>query len=286
MITNTRTIHSAKADLLRSRGKAFSASQNSTLNQRFGIAEGTEAVISTSQKEVFPITKYLVIGVGGMESSGAQFPNHLAHSPANAALNNHIPFRMVPIEADLSSTERAKYRLRVLEEHGGASYYAYYARVVDLNESEIITASSTVTEGLVSNEEVHSFDEHFLTEPTMTIVDNSQVMTNNGYHMLVKTTYTVVLDDQDISHIVDACVIRFGDDRAAVISEVGICAGTDITYNKDYNDGEGNVEYTEAINMQIYNFVPDNKSLYVGTTEVRFSYASTITLPLPVAANL
>jgi len=77
---------------------------------------------------------YFCIGNGG-EVSGVQYAIHDVKN-WETRLYNMVPFRCVPVNNDLTPTERAKYRIRkrIKIDNGSGKedyYYAYYAKVFD-----------------------------------------------------------------------------------------------------------------------------------------------------------
>lgn len=72
---------------------------------------------------------YFCIGNGG-ENPNTPYEILDVHN-WETRLYNMVPFRCVSTTADLSPTERAKYRLRKEIVINGKSYYAYYAKVFD-----------------------------------------------------------------------------------------------------------------------------------------------------------
>lgn len=72
---------------------------------------------------------YFCIGNGG-ENPATPYEVLDVHD-WETRLYNMVPFRCVPVTADLSASERASYRLRKRISINGAEYYAYYAKVFD-----------------------------------------------------------------------------------------------------------------------------------------------------------
>lgn len=73
--------------------------------------------------------RYFCIGNGG-ENPNTPYAILDVHD-WETRLYNMVPFRCVPISADLSVEERKNYRLKKVIEIDGNRYYAYYAKVFD-----------------------------------------------------------------------------------------------------------------------------------------------------------
>ena len=123
---------------------------NSTLNQKFGVFAD-----QLPGSDEIPFTQYVSIGIGGHKTeigtNGLTKFVTIQHTPENCALYNHIPFILRLPNADLATSERIKYRLRVLETHNGVVYAAYYLRVLDLSTSTPRLELRTVADGVVTS---------------------------------------------------------------------------------------------------------------------------------------
>ena len=66
-----------------------------------------------------------------------------------------------------------------------------------------------------------------------------------------------VLNNEKIKleNIINACIIKFGDIKYAIISEVGIVAGYDVPNTIGSNNNGGNINYTEIKCGQIMSFL-------------------------------
>ena len=85
-----------------------------------------------------PVIGWFCWGNGGKKNDSDGLSSAQVVSGLNLSLYNLMPFRVVPLESDLSSVERANYGLRaVVEGPGGAPYVAYYAKKLVFTESTV-----------------------------------------------------------------------------------------------------------------------------------------------------
>lgn len=276
---SVKSIHHTQLELLRSMDLPFEVDQYSTLNESFNVGEITPVTTT------YPTIKYMAIGRGGHKhvtsAGGDSLVDILKHSPTDAVLFEHIPFVLVPTNADLTPVERAKYRIRVLRTYGGVDYFAYYLRVID---TAAIAPTARVIE--LSNSEIIS-DVPYVPgvsslSPTPVDLSNTVVNTVEGKHLLVQSVLTVVLDSTDVTRLLDAIDIIFGDIRYATISEVGIVSAVDAEHTTTL--GGVNVTYTEADVAQIFNFISTELPLQHSPSSATLKYGLSNAMPLPPTA--
>lgn len=83
---------------------------------------------------------YFCIGIGGIDT---ELPLAMA-KPRNyeTRLYNMVPFRCVPVTGgDLTTVERAKYRMRRREFIGNVEYYTYYLKSFDLGSLNLVDSN-------------------------------------------------------------------------------------------------------------------------------------------------
>ncbi|QAX95993.1 hypothetical protein [Vibrio phage vB_VmeM-Yong XC32] len=249
--TSVKTIYGAALEASRRPGNSFTPLQHSTLNEHFNIEFGT-SYPADAQPEV----QYLAIGRGGHRNvpggSGESLTDNLQHQIVNACLFDHLPFLLVPVGSDISSSERDKYRLRRVENHGGSDYIAYYLKKIDQAVSTPVIKELTITDGNIT-EDVYTPTTTQL-QPTPVSMTNGIVNTATGKHIAIDTPFPVVLSSDDVSKILDAVNIIYSDARYAVISEIGIVSAIDANVTAA-SDG---VNYVEALAAQIYNHIGTN----------------------------
>lgn len=261
-----RTIYGSHLNTCKMLNRPFSVLPNSTLNQKFNL----------HANELPSINEYPVLGYIGIGNKGASYEvttssyvltTPIPHLPRDASLYNFIPFVIRNINDDISSTERLKYRLRVPMTIEGITYVAYYLRTLDINDvipsielrnvdGEIITTSSfTPTLSDLS--------------PNAPNISNVNLNNPNGDYLVSTAKVNFKLNQSDITNILDACSILYGDPRYAVINEIALCTGVDKILQGTFGGATSN--YTDTIATQVAAFISQYHALTATTTEVNIT---------------
>lgn len=260
---STRTgagIHLNNCLMLR---RPFTVLPNSTLNQKFNLF-----------KDELPLNgEYPVLGYIGIGNKGARYElttsnflltQQVEHLSRHAALYNHIPFVVRPIDDDLAAEERIKYRLRVPVTVGGVNYVAYYLRALAL---DIVTPElelRNITAGTVTTMPF----TNVIGDLSPTHPDISSIDLNNpdGDYLVGTSKIALTLNKADITNIIDACTILFGDPRYAVINEIALCSGIDRVLQGNF--GSATSGYMELVAAQVAAFIYQSHNLTDTTNEV------------------
>lgn len=221
--------------------------KNSTLNEKFNV--GATETLNEGER---PALKYITISNGGhymaVSTNGVQYPKANVHKPDDFALFNHIPFVCREVENDLTSAERIKYRLRVIDYINGKAYAIYYGRVLDLSESSPTVNIVSVQNGISS---LKAFEPTLSNlSPTPTNLNPNGVNSTTGNYLASNSLTSISLNNVDIAEIINACDIMYGDIHTAIISEIGLCTGIDRQINGDFNGKQQ--KYTEVVACQLY----------------------------------
>lgn len=223
---------------------------NSTLNKKFNVLADE---VPTADEKVF--TRYLAIGINGFEvqlgSNNLYKINFRDYQPHHASLYEHIPFVLRPLEEDLSSSDRSKYRMRVVKEYGGKKYVGYYLRVLE-NDGR----SADAEKRRIQNKTVVSNPwEPELTDlnPRPMVLNANQRVTNGDEYLAASKKFRIELSSHDMQEIVNAVTIIYKDPGFAELSEFGLCSGADRVVTT--NDGGVTQHYTEAVYAQINDFL-------------------------------
>lgn len=276
MIKNTqKTISHSQRELMESLKIPFSIEEYSTVNEAFNLGN-----INPPNDGSYPSIKYMMIGRGGHKtvtgSDGRGLVDYLQHGVNDANLFESVPFVLVPATDDISSAERVKYRIRVLETHGGVDYIAYYARVIDLSQT---TVETRVIE---SENDVIVSDSLYVPTPTSQApvpVDISNTLLNVASARIITTRAFILvkLTTTDINNIVSAVQIKYGDTRYATISEIGILQGFDV--NTSSTIGGNSIVLDELQCGQIVNFLSVEYPLQLNPGEITLKYSLQDALP-------
>lgn len=272
--TSTKSIWAVEVESSRRPGGTFSPTQYSTLNEYFGIETAT-----TLPTGVAPEAQYIVIGRGGHRNvvggTSDSLVDVLQHRITNARLFTHLPFVLREVGNDLSAAERAKYRMRKLETFNGKQYIAYYMMKITLPTVTPVIEKLTVTNGTVAREAYVPTAQQLVPKPVS--MTNGKVNMSTGVHLSVTTPFTIKLTKADITNIMNAVDIIYGDARYAVISEMAICSGIDQNVNSTI--GGTSVNYTEVLAGQIYNWIAANINLQYQSEELEYALRVGDTLP-------
>ncbi len=277
MDSTTRTIYAAHLATCLLLKRPFTIPPNSTLNQKFNVAAS----------EVPGALEYPSLGYIGIGNKGMGYditPNNFVLTtpypqvPKHASLYNHIPFIVRPVESDLSSTERLKYRMRVVTSINNTLYAVYYLKALPM---------STVTPALeLRNVQGRNITTSVFTpvqgdlSPTPPNISNTNLNSADGDYLVVTAKCPFYLDATEVTEIMDACTLLYGDARYAVINEVAICTGLDRVVQGNF--GNTNSNYIESIATQIASFASVEHRLSESTTEVRLDLDVGSVLPLLV----
>ena len=224
---------------------------NSSMNQKLGINPSV-GILSTDR----PSLAYFAIGNGGhtITPGSGNLPATFAYVPhrsTDASLYSQLPFILRAQNNDLTSTEMLKYRLRKVVTYNGATYIAYYLKVIDYSSVvpsinyNAVSGSVTTTTPFVPNTKNLN--------PIPPVLNNQGVVTTTGDYLTASATLPLVLSANDITEILNACTIIYGSPNYAIISEIAMCTGIDKTLTGTF--GTTQAPYMEAIGVQVMSFL-------------------------------
>lgn len=222
----------------------------STLNQKLGIQADAEI-----PSDKLPVCRYVGIGNGGhdfvISANNRRKYVGLHHEPQHTALYNQLPFVLRTLDNDLSLAERAKYRLRRVEEHDGVLYLAYYLRVLDFTDVSTELELRHVENGITtSTPYVPTIENMNPVPPSLTA---GSIVTTSGDYIASSTKVPFVMTVADIQEFQRAVEIIEGDAGFSLISEMVTVAALDATVSTVINGSPQ--QYTEAIGAQIMSFI-------------------------------
>jgi len=245
-----RTVYSAHLQTAQYMDLPLTIKPNSTLNEKFNVHAGL-----TLAGGELPTLKYLCIGNGGVRvtvgADGTPKTEVVQHRPRDAALYKHLPFVLRPIANDLTASERIKYRMRRLETHNGATYAAYYARLMDVSSTVPVLELRTVNSGVVTSVEFSPNVGDL--NPTPPAIGTGGVLVTTGDYIAANAKVPFTMGVTDIEEFMNVCNVIYGDPNYAIISEIALCSGVDRVVTGDFNGAS--IGYTEAIAMQVCNFI-------------------------------
>lgn len=257
--TVTRTIYSAHLSTCKLLNKPFTILPNSTLNQKYSLYQ--DEVPNSNE---YPKLGYIGIGNKGssyeVTSTGYVLTTPIPHSPRHASLYNQIPFLIRPIDDDISSTERAKYRLRVPISLNNNTYIAYYLRTLDLTSVTPVVQIRNVNNGVITTNTFTPTTGDLA--PVAPNLNNINLNDPSGDYLVSTVLVNFTLSATDITNIREACQLLYGDQRYAVINEIALVTGVDKILS-GIAGSNGSINYTETIAAQVASFI--SSEMYILT---------------------
>lgn len=245
-----RTIYGAYLQTVQYLGLPFKAPAKSTLSELLGINPDISVPSTT-----IPQVKYLAIGNGGHKvvigDNNIPYVQPIQHLSRHAGLYNILPLVLRLPTNDLTASERAKYRLRRIENHGGTDYVAYYLKVMDLSDTVAEMTYSAVNDGVTTTTAFTPTSSDL--KPTPPDLASTGVNTTTGDFLSVAAIAPFLMSASDIEEFTNVCNIIYGDPVYAMISEIGVCSGVDKVVSGVFNGVTAS--YTDAIGVQICTFV-------------------------------
>lgn len=264
METVQRTIYSAHLQTAKLLNRQWTILPNSTLNQKFNLFPN-----EVPNPNEYPLLGYIGIGNKGasyeLTQSGYVLTTPIPHLPRDASLYNFIPFVIRSINNDLNATERLNYRLRVPITINNQQYVAYYLKTLSLNNVIPSVELRNVNNGVITTNTFTPTQSDL--NPVPPVISNSNLNNPNGDYLVSTAKVTFLLNQQDITEILDACTLLFGDSRYAVINEIALVSGIDKILQGTFGNIQSN--YTEVIASQVCAFISQYHALTTNTTQVQ-----------------
>lgn len=218
-----------------------------TLNAKLGV-------FPTTTPDDIPKLRYFGIGIHGFYNTSAPSGIRPYHPKAtNVWLHRPIPFRVVPIDNDLTPEERAQYRMRELralvsydeDDQPETNYYfLYWLKLIDFSdEGKVVTDKVTLNpvSGVYTAERYIPTEAELASEPSPATENQT---TQSADTIITKISGTGSILPEEVIESIN--FLYSGDMTLAKISELGLFTGNDQVM--DGPDGYGGtVEYTEAI---------------------------------------
>lgn len=234
--------------------------QYTTLNEVYSVLP--DSSIGTKAGTNFEL-KYYGVGV-----KGSQFLGNDANGIVRMLTNQHQPidcnaFYAIPlvvrlISDDLSSSERANYRLRVVftKESDGLTYVAYYLKLVGFG-SFVPAVKKVVKNPTTGVEEPIAYvpQSDYLHPKPVTPNSDGTVNLSDEY-MSATGKLDLSLTATDLVELKNACAIMFGDESYAAVNEYYVCTGID-TPTTGPTSGIGVINYTEVVSAVIAYFITE-----------------------------
>lgn len=188
---------------------------------------------------------YFGIGINGYYNTGDKIQGTPYQPRSNEMdLYHPIPFRCVPIEEDLSVTERQQYRMRVQQTFHGNQYWCYYLKKLTNLDNGVNLVRIDPATGLEQPYELNAANLY----PKPVVTDTSGV--NSGAITEIVATKRIQAKLRGTEVLEAINVIFEGDLTYAQISEWGLYSGEDRVV-EGYDASGVSFNYTEAIYTQM-----------------------------------
>lgn len=256
------TIYGAELQTAMLAGIPYKMRDHTTLNEKLDIQSGV-----AHNSTLWPSMHYIAIGNGGhrakVGANGIEIGEILQHKPTDAALFNQMPFVVRDINNDLTPQEREKFALRRLHTYNGNRFVEYYLRRLDFTTlSTQLKYTTVTTENGVTTEHTDNYEPTRANlSPVAEPLQEAGVNTLNGDYVHVVSVIPYEMTKWDLDEFKNAANIIHGDERYAVISEVGLVSAVDKVV-EGTTGGSSNFNYKEAICAQICAFVSTDFRAY------------------------
>lgn len=257
--TVTNTVYGNLISKCLATRQPFTLPQYTTLNEFYGVL-ATESIGPKNGGD-FEL-KYFGLGVRGSDCIGVDANGKTRlkvnqHQPIDANLFIPIPLICRPLENDLDATNRAKYRMRVVETIDTQVYVFYYLKVIDFGSYNPQVNKITRDEA-TGNEVPVPFvpvkDDLFNPQP-VDFTSAGSVPVSNVY-MNSSAILDCSLSNADLQELVNAVTIKFKDPSYASINETCIVYGIDTVTDGEISQGAV-VRYNEVMSAVIAHFITE-----------------------------
>ena len=204
------------------------------------------SVFPNDEITVRPKLRYFGLGIKGAYNADDGILQ-AAYNPARVNMNlfSQIPLRCVPVDEDLSDTERAQYRMRVRRTIKGQEYYLYYLKLIEFT-SDIKFKRINPLDG---SEEAYELDPSYL-HPTPVKANTDITVVSNEDTIVAYCEARIYVTAAEVLEYIR--VFYDGDTRYAKISEIGFYTGVE----KEVAGVTGNnvaITYNESLYTMLYN---------------------------------
>lgn len=241
------------SDLLTSQriGSPYEPDPYTTVNEALEIA-----VNEKIRPGDYPQLGLLVIGIGGHAGTvgvdNIPITVPLDHKVNDAITFKPIPFVIRPKAEDLTKEQRTRYALRKELSVQGKSYYAYYGRRLDLTGVKPRKKRTWIDASGKRQVEDYIPDQSSL-KPKPDDFSSTGTNLTSGEAYYSSAIIKVNFSESDVRELLNVGKVLYGDERYAIISELGFCTNVNKTVSIPTPSGNDNFE--EAICAQVASFV-------------------------------
>lgn len=232
-------------------GRPYEFPKYTTLNERFDILNNAHADLTD-----IPDVQYYCIGSGAhrihVGDNDIPINDIVSHETTNTACFKPVPFALRQENNDFDEITRAKYGLRRKEIHNGVNYWAYYLKRLKKIAEPPEIFHDNVKDG-VTTSKVFKFTNADL-YPTPSTLPPVGTVVASADTIRISAKVEINFDALDVAEFLNVAKILHGDERYAIISEIGICSGVDKVVAGEGDKG-AQISLKEAIGVQVVTFV-------------------------------
>lgn len=249
MDKSVRTVIGDKLQTAQKLNRPYTFSPNSVMNKELGV-------FPDDLPSETPWTQYAAVGIGGLSARFIGdnrrlelFP--IPHQATHTGMYEQIPFVIRPVTDPLTEAERLNFRLRRVMDIKGVRCEMWYLRRLDLSETVVQMEYRTIQDGVVISDpwEPTANDQR----PKPWVVNPGQVLVTGDDYVASSAKSTFRFSPWDITELLNVGKMLFDSETAITVSELALCSGVDARKRADFNGA--NLEYTEALGVQINDFV-------------------------------
>lgn len=230
-----------------------------TLNEKYEVL-AEESLGQKNARDMY--LHYFGVGVRGSNCDGKDLNGVTKmkvnqHQPIDANLFTAVPFIARPLDNDLDNLNRAKYRMRTVEERNGIPYAFYWLKLINFenyNPSEKKITRDPVTGVEDVKPLIHTEDNLKNPQPVPFTSDGSVPISNE--YVNSSAILDCSLTQADLRELSLACKIYYNDASYASINEVGVAYGID-TENRGEIAGGATIQYTEVMSAIFAHYVTE-----------------------------
>lgn len=280
----TNTLTSGRIQTAKFLGIPVHYPEKSTVNEVLKVLEG-----QYPDADQYPESKFLILGNKGHEidisDDGPGAPVPLQHQPTDVMPWGIIPLVLRPVDKDLSDDVRERYALRILEEHHGTRYWAYYAKRISHRGKKTQDYLVQVRDGVKTITEFRYDDTHqYPTPPKLPDYNYDtveQIVLADGDYVYTAVTINVLLDQFDIDELTNMARIKYKSPLKAVVSEFCLASGVDAMTQGESMVGSP-FQYLEVKACQINVFMTTFNNAAFSNGQIAYDIQIGQTEPLPL----
>ncbi len=244
---STKTLLGSKIELVSVLPVAMSVDLRSTLNSLHNV-------LASDEPTAMPRLRYFGVGIGGAYNADDNIRRRAGKPErTDMGLYEHIPFRCVPVDEDISTAERKNYRIRVRRTIHGAEYFCYYLKLISFTGGPEFVRINPAD----GSESPYELDPENLT-PKITKTTTSGPINSVVQEISTNVKCNIFVTGSEILEYIG--VMYGGDTSYAMLSEIGFFTGDE--KQTTGTDGQGvSITYTESIYTQLF-----NKCTWIGTS--------------------